>query len=132
MDKNTNNIASETTDLVRAFHDKRNKKSKRLPWHGNELQILRNYYVLLGAKYCQWYLKDRSIHAIRHKAIEIGLIRDVKETWTQPEIDTVINGVTHNHTTSEIASALHAAGYLRTRVAVRDCKLAIIKKFADV
>jgi hypothetical protein len=132
MVKNNHNIANPPTELVRSFNDKRNNKTKRLTWHENELQILRKYYVLLGARYCRWYLQDRSIHAIRHKAIEIGLLRDVKDAWTQPELDVVIAGVVSNSTTSEIFAALRSKGFQRTATAVRDCKLSMIKKFSCV
>lgn len=128
---NSKGIASIVSgEQSKSLQKKHFKKNTRAPWQDHELNILKSYYILLGAKYCQWFLPDRTIHSIRHKAIEIGLIRSNKDAWSQSELDVVINGVSDQKTTGEIKNDLESKGFHRSQVAVRDCKLSIINKYS--
>ena len=112
------------------FMDRHEQRMRRHSWSDQELGVIRKYYITKGSKFCHYYLPMRSIHSIRHKARELGLLRESKEAWQRSELDVVIRGVSRDAGTKEILLELNQAGFLRTFIAVRDCRLAIMKKYA--
>lgn len=124
-------VVSSAQAAAAAFMDRRENRQRRCGWTEKELQIIREYYVDKGSQFCKWHLPKRSIHSIRHKARELGKLRELKIKWQRPELDVVIRGVSRNKCTKEILDDLATAGYERSYIAVRDCRLAMISRYGN-
>lgn len=76
-------------------------------WSKEEIEILENFYIHYGAKYCQDLLKNRKIgkQAIIKYANKLGLKRE--KSWKQSEINELINLHKDNRSVYEISCILN-------------------------
>ena len=105
---------------LRKFWNGHAETVDRMPYTGAEIAVLRKHYVSDGVAVCETLLPGRDRVSIVHKAHRLGIRKCERVSWSDAESRIIARHLKRGETLAQISSVLHAQGFERTRIAVRD------------